>query len=87
MGAKVADKKCFTFANDNHTRTFLNKHYNYLKIPCLNNFRDLGAHINFTKTNNGATLSQRIKKAAIRQPPWPAGLGGCQSPNKKKRKS
>ena len=66
IGAKVADKKCFTFAADPHTREFLNR-YRWdeqgLTIPSVSNFRDLGAHLNLSKANNGKTLADRMRKA------------------------
>jgi hypothetical protein len=33
-----------------------------LKIPCKSSFRDLGAHLNFTTSPNGATLTARMHK-------------------------
>ena len=66
IGAKVAENKCFTFATDAHTRNFLRTkkwRHNRSYIPTKNSFRDLGAHINITKSKNGATLTKRIKCA------------------------
>ena len=66
IGAKVADNKCFTFASDKDTRKYLQNNkwrHNGKYIPLKNFFRDLGAHMNFTKTKNGATLTKRIKSA------------------------
>ena len=68
MGAKVADKKCFTFATSPHTRNHLVNHIwnkEGLKIPNINSFRDLGTHVNLTKASNGATLTQRMLKAIV----------------------
>ena len=65
LGAKVAVKKCFTFASDSSTRQFLTDYewdVNGLKIPCVSNFRDLGTHLNLTKGFNGATLTDRMVK-------------------------
>ena len=66
IGAKIADKKCFTFASDSYTRKFLSKYKwdsNGLTIPNVNNFRDLGTHLNLGKTPNGVTLTERMRKA------------------------
>ena len=65
LGARVAVKKCFTFASDASTRQFLAKFQwdsTGLLIPCVNNFRDLGTHLNLTKGFNGATLTERMCK-------------------------
>ncbi len=66
IGAKVADKKCFCFATDKATRSFLVR-YDWdgqgLQIPSINNFRDIGTHVNLTATNNGKTLTDRMSKA------------------------
>ena len=66
IGAKVAENKCFTFASDALTRNYLKnfkwRHSNK-KIPNKTNFRDLGAHVNMTKTRNGATLTKRMQAA------------------------
>ena len=35
-----------------------------MTIPNKANFRDLGSHLNFTQTNNGKTLTDRMNKAA-----------------------
>jgi ribonuclease HI len=65
MGARVADNKCFMFATDAATRSFLSK-FNWdskgLSIPVVNKFRDLGAHLNFTQACNGSTLTERMRK-------------------------
>ena len=66
IGAKVADNKCFTFSNDTSTSDFLSNYIwdaKGLAIPCHNNFRDLGTHLNLSQTNNGSTLTIRINKA------------------------
>ena len=66
MGAKVAVKKCFTFAYDKHTRDLLTKMVwgeEGLRIPCVNSFRDLGTHMNCTQTPNGITLTLRMQTA------------------------
>ena len=66
IGAKVADKKCFSFAADSKTREFLSMYVwdsNGLKIPTVNNFRDIGAHINLASNCNGKTLTERMQKA------------------------
>ncbi len=66
IGAKVADKKCFSFAGDTKTREFLaNYRWNdhSLQIPTVCNFRDIGAHLNLSSTNNGKTLTDRMAKA------------------------
>jgi hypothetical protein len=65
MGAVVADNKCFTFANTMDVRKSLSGHVwnaQGLKIPCKSSFRDLGAHLNFTTSPNGATLTARMQK-------------------------
>ncbi len=66
IGAKVADKKCFCFASDKPTRSFLAK-YDWdgqgLHIPVTSSFRDIGTHVNLTSTNNGKTLTDRMSKA------------------------
>ena len=65
LGAKVAVKKCFTFASDASTRRFLADYVwdsKGLKIPCVSNFRDLGTHLNLTTSLNGATLTERMLK-------------------------
>ena len=36
-----------------------------MAIPVLNSFRDLGSHLNLTKSPNASTLAQRLKKATI----------------------
>ena len=63
IGANVAENKCFTFASDTQARKYLReKKWRHSKqhIPNKNNFRDLGSHLNMTKTKNGATLTTRI---------------------------
>ena len=66
IGAKVADKKCFCFATDTSTRSFLAR-YDWdgqgLQIPVINSFRDIGTHVNVTTSNNGKTLTDRMSKA------------------------
>ena len=66
LGAKVADKKCFMFATDPHTRKRLADYmwdpYG-LKIPNINDFRGLGTHFNLTKGLKGATLTERMRNA------------------------
>ena len=65
-GAKAADKNWFILASDSRARSIL-KSYNFdgkgLKIPNLNTFRDLGAHLNFNRNSNGVTIIQRFNKA------------------------
>ena len=66
IGAKVADNKCFTFSTDKETRKYLRDkkwRHNGKHIPLKNSFRDLGSHLNFTKTTHGATLTKRIQNA------------------------
>ncbi len=66
IGAKVADKKCFTFATDTFTREYITNYDfdgNGLYIPNHHSFRDLGAHLNFTQSTNGSTLTERMYKA------------------------
>jgi hypothetical protein len=66
IGAKVADKKCFTFASNSSTRKDLSEHIwdsKGLLIPCVSSFRDLGAHMNLCSNNNGATLTARLRHA------------------------
>ncbi len=66
IGARVADKKCFCFASDAQTRDFLSR-YRWdaqgLTIPTVSNFRDIGAHLNLSRANNGKTLADRMRKA------------------------
>ena len=67
IGARVANNKCFTFAGDDATRTLLRNHSwdkKGLRIPCTASFRDLGTHLNLMSNHNGATLTQRMSKAA-----------------------
>ena len=67
IGARVATNKCFTFATDLYTRTYLanlNWDNKGTKIPNINSFRDLGGHLNLNKNLNGATLTARMYKAA-----------------------
>ena len=67
IGAPIADNKCFMFATDSFTRNFfINFDWDLegLKTPCVNSFRDLGAHMNLARNHNGATLTQRLHKAA-----------------------
>jgi ribonuclease HI len=65
MGARVADNKCFLFASSPHSSKLLKDvkwdHTN-LTIPITNNFRDLGTHLNLTRSTNGSTLTARMKK-------------------------
>ncbi len=66
IGAKIATKKCFSFAADSKTRDFLAQNRwdkDGLQIPTVSNFRDIGTHLNLTQANNGKTLSDRIQKA------------------------
>jgi ribonuclease HI len=66
LGAKVATNKCFMFSTCSHTRTFLSK-YEWsgqgFQIPVSSSFRDLGSHLNLTNASNGATLTERMRKA------------------------
>ena len=66
IGARVADNKCFSFAGDSNTRQFLADYIwddKHTKIPTINNFRDIGTHLNLTNNNNGKTITDRINKA------------------------
>ena len=66
IGARVADNNRLTFACDCATRASLSKYawdLNGLTIPCFSSFRDLGAHLNLTRTHNGVTLINRFRKA------------------------
>jgi hypothetical protein len=65
MGAKVADKKCFTFATSAKDRHNLDNHNwaNKANIPNSSSFRDLGTHLNLTNSVNGVTLTERLRKA------------------------
>ena len=64
-GARVAVNKSFTFATSPTTRHIL---HNYkwdedgFTIPVTNSFRDLGTHLNFTRSNSGVTLTNRMLK-------------------------
>ncbi len=65
IGARIADNKCFSFAGDSKTRDFLAAYVwdeTGLKIPTVNNFRDIGSHLNLTSANNGKTLTDRMVK-------------------------
>ena len=65
IGAKIAANKCFLFASETKTRSFL-KNITWqnieTKIPIKNSFRDLGAHLNFTRSKSGSTLTERMEK-------------------------
>ena len=66
IGAKIADKKCFSFAGDETTRQFLSKYewdHEGLQIPTVSNFRDTGTHLNLSHSNTGKTLTDRLQKA------------------------
>ena len=68
IGAKAAEKKCFTFATSEGTRKEFKEHDwdgGGLRIPNMNVFRDLGSHINLTRCVNRATLSQRMRNATV----------------------
>ncbi len=68
IGAKIADKKCFSFAADGKTRDFL-ANYRWdaegLQIPTVCNFTDIGTHLNLSAAPNGKTLSDRMVKAIL----------------------
>ena len=65
IGARVANNKCFSFAGDATTRQFL-ANYGWddkqTKIPTINNFRDIGTHLNLTSNNNGKIITDRMNK-------------------------
>ena len=66
IGARVADNKCFSFAGDQATRSFLAKldwDGKGLLIPTASSFRDIGTHLNMTQSHNGKTLTDRMIKA------------------------
>ncbi len=68
IGARIADRKCFSFAGDPKTREFLAAYVwdqNGLQIPTVNNFRDIGGHLNLTAANNGNTLTDRMHKSTL----------------------
>jgi hypothetical protein len=63
MGARVATDKCFSFAGDAPTRKLLADHVwdcGDITIPCKSSFRDLGSHLNLTRSLSGGTLTERI---------------------------
>ncbi len=66
IGAKIAERKCFSFAADRQTRDFLSKYvwdHTGLRIPTVSSFRDIGAHLNLSRASNGVTLTKRMLKA------------------------
>ena len=66
IGAKIAERKCFSFAADAKTREFLANYrwdHTGLQIPTVSSFRDIGAHLNLSSASNGKTLSNRMQKA------------------------
>ncbi len=82
IGARVADKKCFSFSTCQSSRAFLKK-YKWgsegFHIPVVNSFRDLGAHLNLTHSRAAPTTTKRLRIARdmvrrLRRLP----LGHCQ---------
>ena len=66
VGAKAATKKCMNFSSDNYTRYSLRRciwDANGLVMPAFTNFRDIGAHLDLTRSNNGSALTARMNKA------------------------
>ena len=66
MEAKVADKKCFSFATDAATRLRLRKRVweeGGVRIPVVNHFRDLGTSVNLTAATAAPTMRARLDKA------------------------
>ena len=64
LGARVAPRKCFFFANPYASKAILDRPVPDGTIFIVKtDFRDLGAHVNLTAKRNGATLSQRLRKA------------------------
>ena len=58
IGAKVADNKCFVTSTCQGTRQALRHHQwkGNIKIPVVNNFRDLGSHICFDGSGAACTF-------------------------------
>ena len=69
MGSLISTGKSFLFSNDNPVRKWLrNYHWDIIgsSIKVVNNFRDLGAHLNLSGTNNGSTLTTRLTKGVTK---------------------
>ena len=69
MGSLISTGKSFLFSNDNPVRSWLHNYHwaavdNTIKV--VNNFRDLGAHLNLSGTNNVSTLTARMKKGVCK---------------------
>ena len=67
MGARIAPKKSLTFSSCPTSRKWLREHKwrrIQTKIPVINDYRDVGAHLNATKVRKvGTTLSKRMQAA------------------------
>ena len=69
MGAQIAADKSAVFSTCRRTRQWLRKHiWEELgeNIEVANNIKDLGAHLNLTKSPNAAVLNDRLVKAITR---------------------
>ncbi len=67
IGAKIADKKCFTFSTEAATRKIFKEMIwddKGTSIPNVNTFRDLGAHLNLQDNTHAPTVTKRFHKAA-----------------------
>ncbi len=69
MGSVISIKKSFLFSSNDTTRDWLRNYFwEPIKenIRVVTNFRDLGAHLNLSGANNGATLAARLRNGVAK---------------------